>query len=131
MSKIPTIADAFALLDQSKFDVAEGVGHEPNKCECAWSSWHSTRAERAAESTKLAHDQLATLRGELAILRVQQPQKRGRKGTIPALKPHTIAKFLQAIPRAVALGEITAAQANSLLYAGQVFISLLRATTPP
>lgn len=106
---------------------------EPDKCDCKWSEWHraqSTQANRQLRDiearAKLHARDLARLRIEL-----EKAPKARRKCAIPALKPNSIHRFLSAVPRAVARGEITAAQGNGLLYAAQTYIALLRSAAPP
>lgn len=63
--------------------------------------------------------------------RAESGPKKPRKSPIPPLKPHRIPQYIAAIAKAVAGGELTAAQGNGLLYAAQVVISLMRASQPP
>ena len=104
---------------------------EPNRCDCKWAKWHGAQAaeaRREAEGRRIAVD---WLQGELERAKQTEGKKRHRKTSIPALKPHTIDRYISSIPRAVARGEITATQGNSLLYAAQMLISLLRVSKPP
>jgi hypothetical protein len=102
------------------------------ECDCPWSAWHRTQQQRAVQAAARAEVSIIDLRSEVERLRIFEKtgSKPRRKAIIPALKPHTIHRFLCAIPRAVAAGELSAAQGNGLLYAAQVFISLLKSTTP-
>jgi hypothetical protein len=118
---------------KARAEMLERAKAKPSSsCDCPWSAWHQSQQQAAVAAAARSELSLIQLQSEVDRLKILAKTgfKPRRKAIIPALKPHTIQRFLCAIPRAVAAGELSAAQGNGLLYAAQVFISLIKATTP-
>ena len=104
-----------------------------HSCNCVWSEWHNHQATAArADVTRLTRS-LASADAAIDDLRkeLENRPRTAARTHIPALKPGTIHRYIGAVARAVATGQLTAPQGNGLLYAAQTMISVYRTTQVP